>query len=209
MAPRCPKRRGPWGLGSGTTEKTEVLEKDLGLLPWRRSSRKGGETLRGVSWSQDMPFSGKQRRKFCLWARATRARVGFRNPWAVLDDVDPLGRCSLPLPLPRVGTLDESHSHSRGKNGNTSVGRGPLPRGFSGGSSANSSPAMQEIQLPSLGPEEPLEEETATHSSMLVGKSHGHKSLAGYSLWGLRVAQDFGQGLVWAGVTAVGWEGGR
>ena len=36
----------------------------------------------------------------------------------------------------------------------------------------------------SLGWEDPLEEEMATHSSILPGKSHGEKSLAGYSPWG-------------------------
>lgn len=30
---RSPKRRGPWRLGSGTTEEVGVLERDLGLLP--------------------------------------------------------------------------------------------------------------------------------------------------------------------------------
>ena len=33
----------------------------------------------------------------------------------------------------------------------------------------------------SLGQEDPLEEEMATHSSILPGKSHGQRSLAGYS----------------------------
>ena len=36
-----------------------------------------------------------------------------------------------------------------------------------------------------LGWEEPLEEEMATHSSILAGKSHGQRSLVGYSLEGL------------------------
>ena len=37
----------------------------------------------------------------------------------------------------------------------------------------------------SLGWEDPLEEEMATHSNVLAGKSHGQRSLAGYSLWAL------------------------
>ena len=49
-------------------------------------------------------------------------------------------------------------------------------------------PAKQEIQetrVQSLGQEDPLEEEMATHSSILTcKKSHGQSSLAGYSLWG-------------------------
>ena len=43
---------------------------------------------------------------------------------------------------------------------------------------------LQETQVPSLGREDPLEEEMATHSSILAGKSHGQRSLAGYSPWG-------------------------
>ena len=39
-------------------------------------------------------------------------------------------------------------------------------------------PAMQETWVPSLGQEDPLEEEMATHSSILPGKFHGQRSLA-------------------------------
>ena len=35
---------------------------------------------------------------------------------------------------------------------------------------------MQERQFPSPGQEDPLEEEMATYSSVLVGKSHGQES---------------------------------
>ena len=42
-------------------------------------------------------------------------------------------------------------------------------------------PAMQETQIRSLGWENPLEKEMATHSSILPGKSHGQGKLAGYS----------------------------
>ena len=42
----------------------------------------------------------------------------------------------------------------------------------------------QETQVQSLGQENPLEEELATHFSILAGKSHGQRSLAGYSPWG-------------------------
>ena len=45
-------------------------------------------------------------------------------------------------------------------------------------------PAMQEIQIQSLGWEDPLKEEMATHSSILPGEFHGQRSLAGYSPWG-------------------------
>ena len=39
-------------------------------------------------------------------------------------------------------------------------------------------PSMQEIWVPSLGWEDPLEKETATH---WPGEFHGQRSLAGYS----------------------------
>ena len=46
--------------------------------------------------------------------------------------------------------------------------------GFSGGSAVDNSPAMQEsqeMQIRSLGLEEPLEEGMATHTSILAGES--------------------------------------
>ena len=43
---------------------------------------------------------------------------------------------------------------------------------------------MQETWVQVLGQEDLLETEMATHSSILPGKSHGQKSLAGYSPWG-------------------------
>ena len=43
---------------------------------------------------------------------------------------------------------------------------------------------MQEMQIQSLDGEDPLEEEIATHSSILAWESHGQRSLAGYSPWG-------------------------
>ena len=44
-------------------------------------------------------------------------------------------------------------------------------------------PAMQEIWVRSLGQEGPLEKGMATHSSILAWKSHGQRSLVGYSPW--------------------------
>ena len=46
---------------------------------------------------------------------------------------------------------------------------------------------MRETWVRSLGGEDPLKKEMATHSSILgeyPGEFHGQKSLAGYSLWG-------------------------
>ena len=45
-------------------------------------------------------------------------------------------------------------------------------------------PAMQEIQVLSLGQEDFLEEDLATHSSILAWRIYGQRSLAGYSPWG-------------------------
>ena len=38
----------------------------------------------------------------------------------------------------------------------------------------------------SLGQEDPLEEGMATHTVFLPGKSHGQRSLVGYTPWGLK-----------------------
>ena len=60
-----------------------------------------------------------------------------------------------------------------------------MPRNsFPGGSAVENLPAVQETQLLSLGQEDPLEEETATHYSILSEKPHGQRCLAGYSPWG-------------------------
>ena len=45
-------------------------------------------------------------------------------------------------------------------------------------------PTMQDTWVQSLGREDLLEKEIATHSNILLGKSHGRRSLVGYSLWG-------------------------
>ena len=42
----------------------------------------------------------------------------------------------------------------------------------------------KETRVQSLGREDPQMEGRATHSSILAGKSHGQKNLAGYSPWG-------------------------
>ena len=45
---------------------------------------------------------------------------------------------------------------------------------------------MQKTQVPSLGQEDPLEKGKPTHSSILAWRTHGQRSLAGYSPWGLK-----------------------
>ena len=44
--------------------------------------------------------------------------------------------------------------------------------------------AIQETCVQSLGWEDPLEKEMATHCSILAWKSHGQRSLVGYTRWG-------------------------
>ena len=61
---------------------------------------------------------------------------------------------------------------------------------FPGGSVVKNLPAMQETQVRSLGWEDPLEEEMATHFSNLAGKSHGQRNLVGYGPWGRRVGHN-------------------
>ena len=65
-----------------------------------------------------------------------------------------------------------------------------LETSFPDGSVVKNLPAKQEMQetwVQSLGQKDPLEEEMATHSSILTcKKSHGQSSLAGYSFWGCK-----------------------
>ena len=58
-----------------------------------------------------------------------------------------------------------------------------LPRWLSGREPACQC-RRQEMQVQSLGWEDLLEEEMATHSIFLPGKFHGQRSLVGCSLWG-------------------------
>ena len=44
----------------------------------------------------------------------------------------------------------------------------------------------QEMQVQSLDWEDPLEEGTATHSSILTWRTHGQRSLAGYTPYGCK-----------------------
>ena len=48
----------------------------------------------------------------------------------------------------------------------------------------NNLPAMKETWVQSLGWEDPLEKGMTTHAGVLAWKSHGERSLVGYSPWG-------------------------
>ena len=51
-------------------------------------------------------------------------------------------------------------------------------------------PAMQEMWVQPLGMEDPLGKEMITYFVFLLGKSHGQRSLAGYSSWSRRVEHN-------------------
>ena len=58
-------------------------------------------------------------------------------------------------------------------------------KGFPSGSVVKNLPALQEMHISVLGGENPLQEEMATHSSILAGKIPWTEE-PGYSLWGHR-----------------------
>ena len=59
-----------------------------------------------------------------------------------------------------------------------------VSRRFPGGSVVKNPLPIQEMLVPSLGPEDPLEQELAPHSSILAWKIPGQRSLVGYGAWG-------------------------
>ena len=59
-----------------------------------------------------------------------------------------------------------------------------LLKGFPGGSGVKNLPAMQKTQVLSPGWEDPLQEEVAPTTVFLAGKSHGQRTVVGYSPWG-------------------------
>ena len=50
-------------------------------------------------------------------------------------------------------------------------------------------PGMRETQVQSLGQEDPLEKEMATHSSIFACRIHGLRSLVGYTVHGVAKSQ--------------------
>ena len=61
---------------------------------------------------------------------------------------------------------------------------------------------MQEMRVWSLGWENPLEKEMATHSSFVAWKSHGWKSLVGYSPWGCKESDSTD----WLSMSITSWD---
>ena len=74
--------------------------------------------------------------------------------------------------------------------GQTDSEQGRERAGVPGGSAGKNLPAVLETRAQSLGGEDPLEKETATHSSVLPGKSHGPRSLTGSSPGVHRLGRD-------------------
>ena len=68
--------------------------------------------------------------------------------------------------------------------GNRIISTYILISGFPNGSVVKNLPAVPETQVRSLGQEDPMEEEMATHSSIPAWKFHGQRSLVSYSPWG-------------------------
>ena len=60
----------------------------------------------------------------------------------------------------------------------------PAPRGSSGKKIPLPMQEIQEMRVPSLGGEDPLEEKMAPTLVFLPGKFHGQRGLASYSSWG-------------------------
>ena len=64
--------------------------------------------------------------------------------------------------------------------------------GFPGGSVVSKPPAIEETWVRSMGREDSLGKEMTSTPLSLLGKSHGQRSLAGYSPWGHKgVGHDF------------------
>ena len=69
-------------------------------------------------------------------------------------------------------------------------------------------PAVQDTQVWSLGWEDPLENEMATHSSILAWRIlRTERSLAGYCPWGRRIRHNWVTSLSTS--TSMGWEDGK
>ena len=63
------------------------------------------------------------------------------------------------------------------------------PLGFPSGSVVKNLPAMQETRVPSLGHEDPLEKEMATHSSILAWEIPWTEELGGLQSMGSQKSQ--------------------
>ena len=73
---------------------------------------------------------------------------------------------------------------SSGEDLDSPVGLSLIPWDSLVAQKVKSLPAMRVTRVQSLGWENPLEKDRATHSSILPGKSRGQRSLVGYSPWG-------------------------
>ena len=83
--------------------------------------------------------------------------------------------------FPRVTTGDRSPPASSGGG----EGADLKEKAHTGGSAVKNPPATQKMWVCSLSQEDPLEWETATHSSILARKIHGQRSQMGFNPFGL------------------------
>ena len=76
--------------------------------------------------------------------------------------------------------------HSSRKQTLTKFSAARLLEDFAVGTVVKNLPAKQEMQIRSLGQKGPLEKEKIAHPVFLPGKSHGQRSLVGYTPWGCK-----------------------
>ena len=118
----------------------------------------------------------------CTWIWCGPSSEGFSGPvgeidrstsnfkrWRVLQELCPLGECQKGKIV-----IDEK---SQGLDGESEF------RPWLRASLVKNLPEVQETWVQSLGQEDPLEEEMATHFSVLTWRSHG-QSMVGYCPWG-------------------------
>ena len=137
------------------------------------------------------PLPGQAPRISFLWEALVKPRAPWSSPGAKTRQVSRPRIFQQSFPQATAGrvcsrSIEESYRQTRPLNPSRwekpavpSVSAG-LPRmGFPGGSAVKNAPADAGDEVRSLGREDPLEEETAPHSSILAGESHGQRSLAG------------------------------
>ena len=95
---------------------------------------------------------------------------------------------------PGAATVGKRPPEVASKAFSASMGEGPPRKGASHVALVVKNPPANagdiEMQVRSLGQEDPLEEGRAAHSSILAGESHGRRSLVVYSPRGRRVGHD-------------------
>ena len=128
---------------------------------------KQGRRMRRECWGQGGELWGKERRETHLWRAVRRAEAHQDLPEILTSSLGLLCR--------------EEALGTWARIGNTIWRLLQLSRVLPSGSAVKNLPAMQETRVQLLGWEGLLEKEMATHFHILLRKSHGQRSLAGYS----------------------------